>query len=772
MTSVAMNEILNITKQVYSFFKDEEKAIKTMASEHLKQVLKSKNAEYLIDFIDLEENEIDNHIKTKIERSLSYFRDLKMFDFLGHLYEKFLERNHKDDYGVFYTKKEVVKYILSVSDYKGEKIIDKKVFEPSCGSGRFLIISIREYKKALKNKIKDNLEYSIKLLNDVENNFYGLDLDKNAVYITKINLFLELVDDLKLLYENSILKKVSFNIVNRDFFDYVLDLKLKFDYIFANPPYVTERRTEREFRKKIERVMYKVIGSNLAYGDLNLWTSFLAISSYFLEKNGTLGFIIPNNILCDFQTEKVRRYLETIGKVKNITTFINIRNILFDKVEQPVLVFVFRKTKENIPIEITYGYSENKDVDEMIKSAFENKILVDNISLHDKKANFLYWVSILHKNKTKAKELYENVERIYSDNEKFTTFKNFLQSMNVDISKFSEGDFRINLLKENHYSKDYKYALPLYGGKDIRPFYKLPETPRPIKNRSPYVGYIENKKDFINRKLKKLYEINSEKYLVLFHRIPIGLNYPRSIRGLVEVRGPQRKFVMSDSISFIETDSIDKARKIALLMFSLPFNFFYNITTSNIHVAKGNIIYYRVPRDISLDIEKYDKLFNIFKQFKEKFEIEDITEYLNSLWYDLKEKYTIEKFVNWKILIRDVDKITLSEFLEKNTKRNSFSGFLPIKAIENIAEFKTEADRKVFSIFASEFKDKTYSEAKEVFIPSNSDLFLEHYEKTKNDFINLLKAFTNTIRENDYEVFEYYGFKNIELLDLVMVRIK
>ncbi|VVB85848.1 Uncharacterised protein [uncultured archaeon] len=66
-------------------------------------------------------------------------------DPLGDLYQKYFDRETRKALGEFYTPKEVVEYIVDAVDYRGRGIIDKRLLDPACGSGTFLVDALKRY---------------------------------------------------------------------------------------------------------------------------------------------------------------------------------------------------------------------------------------------------------------------------------------------------------------------------------------------------------------------------------------------------------------------------------------------------------------------------------------------------------------------------------------------------------------------------------------------------------------------------------------------------
>ncbi len=176
-------------------------------------------------------------IKTLYYPDCPYEFSILGIEILGNIYEQFLGKTirlteghqakveEKPEVrkagGVYYTPQYIVTYI--VQNTIGEKVKDKtpdeiaklKIVDPACGSGSFLLGAYdfllkyylnywtddKNIKKGLKderiyklheNHYKLTIEEKQKIL---VNNIYGVDIDSQAVEVTKLSLLLKLLED-------------------------------------------------------------------------------------------------------------------------------------------------------------------------------------------------------------------------------------------------------------------------------------------------------------------------------------------------------------------------------------------------------------------------------------------------------------------------------------------------------------------------------------------------------------------------------------------------
>jgi type I restriction-modification system DNA methylase subunit len=266
--------------------------------------------------------------------------------------------------GVYYTPEYVVNYIVKntlgkVIEGKTPKEISKiKILDPACGSGSFLIGAFQylldyhkdyysENGRPSKGK-KDNPLTPDGNLTTAEkkrillNNIYGVDLDNNAVEVTKLSLLVKCLEgetqasiqQQLSIWNERVLPTLENNIksgnslIENDFYDNKLDFdsfkKIKpfnwinsfpeifksggFDIIMGNPPYGALLTEEEDH---YFRVKYSV--SNYQLDTYNL---FIEKGLSLLVKNGVLGFIIPSAWVASKYDDKFRKYISEKSKIE------------------------------------------------------------------------------------------------------------------------------------------------------------------------------------------------------------------------------------------------------------------------------------------------------------------------------------------------------------------------------------------------------------------------------------------------------------------------
>jgi len=354
---------------------------------------------------------IDNKIISTI---ISDFEEIG-YDFskipieiLGYAYEQFLGkviRLEKSGHaiietkpevrkagGVFYTPEYIVEYIVKntvgkqIANKTPEEISTFKIVDPACGSGSFLLGAYQYllnyhqnyYLKNLKGKItKDSPINHEGFLTTAEkkrillNNIFGVDIDLQAVEVTKLSLLIKAmegetttsIETSLQLFHQRVLPSLDTNIlsgnslISPDFeglgltpkeerkinvFDWkesfkdIFKTKNGFDVVIGNPPYVKIHNIEQHC------VNYYISNYSLANGQFDLFAIFIEKVFSLLKINGLFSFIIPSLILKGVQYEKLRDFINKNSETFEIKEF---GDGVFEQVKMPTCVFALKKGK-------------------------------------------------------------------------------------------------------------------------------------------------------------------------------------------------------------------------------------------------------------------------------------------------------------------------------------------------------------------------------------------------------------------------------------------
>ncbi len=364
------------------------------------------------------QEEIERDLNTIIIRDV--LRKLNQFNFrevgrdiLGRVYEKYLPPAERKRLGEFYTPIEVVRYILDAVGYiPDNKIEDKLLLDPACGSGTFLVeaskrLMKRYDKKGLRLRDPGDCET---ILDAITSNIHGLDINPFACHIAEMNLLFNVID---LLYaaQRTGYKLKRFNISCTDslvppeeetakieeFVNGRLKIeaeekqqaretkKKQFDFVVGNPPW--GGILKREKGTLLDRRLRDLYVS--ATGKYDIYVIFIEKGIRWLKKGGKFGYIVQNRFLRADYGKKLREYILQTCKINKIVDFGDTK-IFADATNYPCII-TFEKIS---PKENKIAYIEiSKEADALTPDEVINFVK----SLPPESKNYLSVISVWQK---------------------------------------------------------------------------------------------------------------------------------------------------------------------------------------------------------------------------------------------------------------------------------------------------------------------------------------------------------------------------------------
>ncbi len=248
---------------------------------------------------------------------------------------------HRKAKGVYYSPMDVVHFILrncvksSCSLLTPENIADssvsqipvkafctqKTVFDPTCGSGGFLLAALN---LKLDLLIGSGCVLTRRTVRRVVGTICGNDSNKESVAITKIRLLLCVLEKCGA----SFVPGLS-SVLARSFesYDYVLDAhksKKTYDMIVGNPPYVEDGKSGLSLDKK--------------YG--NIYANVLLNAANQLNPGGSMGFIVPLSYISTPRMRQLRRELFQRLPEQYILSYADRPDCLFGSVHQKLCIII------------------------------------------------------------------------------------------------------------------------------------------------------------------------------------------------------------------------------------------------------------------------------------------------------------------------------------------------------------------------------------------------------------------------------------------------
>ncbi|MBN8643109.1 MAG: N-6 DNA methylase [Flavobacteriales bacterium] len=305
--------------------------------------------------------------------SLFDFYDFSIIpiEFISNVYELFIGQDNQKKEGAYYTPLFLVDYILkeTVGNYLSDgdsrlirlnEILSEdnfsicKVLDPACGSGIFLVETLRKIIEAytLETGIDVTSElFKTAIKNLAKENIFGIDKDLSAVQVAIFSIYLTLLDYLEPpdIENFKFPELLNTNFFEADFFDCEASFnsKLKhveFQFILGNPPWKgngmdslgnsylkNRKRKEKELGKKYE----------IAVNNNEIAEGFILRVSDFSSSTTQVSLIVRSSSLYNLgynsNGSSFRKYWLEEFYIDKIFELAPVRHEVFEKSNQPAI---------------------------------------------------------------------------------------------------------------------------------------------------------------------------------------------------------------------------------------------------------------------------------------------------------------------------------------------------------------------------------------------------------------------------------------------------
>jgi hypothetical protein len=260
-------------------------------------------------------------------------------EFISNIYEQFIGQEDQEKNGAYYTPQFLVDFILNETLVKDIDDTDQescKILDPACGSGIFLVESLR---RIIEKRKPDWDKETLKKL--AINSIYGVDKDRNAIQVAVFSVYLTLLDyQSPADIENFTFPKlIDCNFFQADIFNLEHSFNqvlgsIQFDFIVGNPPWKRGKGGEKETslnryvaqRKEKEKgslVLPKIGGEQISQGFV------LRVADFATEKT-KCALIINSKTLYNSKSKDFRLYFLTNNYLQKVFELAPVRREVFD----------------------------------------------------------------------------------------------------------------------------------------------------------------------------------------------------------------------------------------------------------------------------------------------------------------------------------------------------------------------------------------------------------------------------------------------------------
>jgi len=337
------------TKGAKSFYY----VLKNGTCEDLKRLLKCLEIKFNGDIFVIKNKQITQNMIKKITCIVNavsdangqlYFWDIYNFEHIpveviSHIYQYFTEKGQGAVFTPILLVNLMLDQVMPLEKIKG----DEKIFDPTCGSGIFLVSAFRRliYVNLQKNNNWLTPQALVELL---KNSIFGVELQEEAAYITSFSLALAVCDALRpdiIWHELQFEKTLGHNIFIGDFGERGKDAinasksDIGFDIILGNAPFIKELTPA--IIEDLSKNNKTIPDKQLAYYVL------IASVEKYLSKSGKICMIQPYGFLYNAQTTTMRCDFFNNYTVDKILDFVSINGLFHDANTKAIAILAKKK---------------------------------------------------------------------------------------------------------------------------------------------------------------------------------------------------------------------------------------------------------------------------------------------------------------------------------------------------------------------------------------------------------------------------------------------
>lgn len=319
--------------------------------DQLYEKVKEKNSKVFINDIKLSDSVIFEVVKTLQEISL---RNTDL-DIKGRAFEKFLGKVFRDEYGQYFTPRNVVKFMVEVLDPDEDDI----VIDPACGSGGFLLYSLMHFIDKVSNRYKEDKDSVNRISWDfAHKQIFGIEINDRIARVAMMDMVIHEDGHSNIECNNAL--------VYYSEFDKKRDIRPgKYSLVFTNPPFgaiIKDKSILQKFEFGKDRDNQK--------------TEILFIERCLdlLKDDGKLGIVLPDSILTNSSLQYVRDSILKRGKILAIVSLPHHTFVPSGAGVKSSLLFLEKTQKKNenykvfmsVAKHIGYDARGDEDIDDLI----------------------------------------------------------------------------------------------------------------------------------------------------------------------------------------------------------------------------------------------------------------------------------------------------------------------------------------------------------------------------------------------------------------------
>lgn len=361
----------NSIDKAFRFFKKDPDATRETIKKYFRELKFFTNNDFA--FIDVHNEKLFYQNSEVLLKILLMLQDIKLKtetqnQFLGDMFEGFLDQGVKQSEGQFFTPMPIVKFIMASLPL--ERIIENsdlppKIIDYACGAGHFLNELALQIKPFVQKHKKTEIEEYYKEI-------IGIEKEYRLSKVAKVSAFMYGQNDIQIRYADALGHKAKLN-------------ESTFSILVANPPYSVKgflQTLSNDERKKFS--LFNLIDEKSISNNNSIETFFVERAIQLLKPGGVSGIILPLSILSKDSALYVHTR-ELIIKYFKIVAITEFASKTFGKTGTNTIT-LFLERKDDNPAEqehylnrVSNWFDGNMDKDEV----FEDSNLLEEYCIYN-----------------------------------------------------------------------------------------------------------------------------------------------------------------------------------------------------------------------------------------------------------------------------------------------------------------------------------------------------------------------------------------------------
>lgn len=326
-------------EETFKIQKNDPDAIKEKILEYFRQLKFFSNNDFA--FLDVHNEQLFNQNAVILKEVVRMLQDIRLKteeqnQFLGDLFEGFLDQGVKQSEGQFFTPTPIVRFL--VSSLPLESIIRDstsipKVIDYACGAGHFL----NEYAQQIRPFVE---QYKGDEVTEYYKEIFGIEKEYRLSKVAKVSSFMYGQEGINIIYADALSDKTG-----------VKDGS--FSVLIANPPYSVKGFLETLSLEERERYELAAEVSDIIKNN-SIETFFIERAKQLLSPGGVAAIILPSSVLSNGSIYIKCR--EILLKYFDIISIVEMGSGTFGKTGTNTVTLFLRRKRENPALAVHYKY--------------------------------------------------------------------------------------------------------------------------------------------------------------------------------------------------------------------------------------------------------------------------------------------------------------------------------------------------------------------------------------------------------------------------------